>query len=98
MSFKEKMTRGRVEVAYDGHTIAVESKSGGGVGNHHLLWIDGEAQDEKTTFFGDHLKGSLPGRDGAERLFQVRIVQGIRTHYTLVIEGEEIEMGKDFVA
>lgn len=92
------ITSGRTEVTYDGHTIAVESKSGGGIGNHHLLWIDGEAQDEKTTFFGDHLKGSIPGRDGAgERPFQVRIVQGLRTHYTLLVEGEEIDMGKEFL-
>lgn len=92
------ITSGQTEVTYDGHTIGVESKSGGGIGNHHRLWIDGEAQDEKTTFFGDHLKGSLPGGDGAEeRSFQVRIVQGLRTHYTLLIEGEEIDMGKEFL-
>ncbi|GAA3020674.1 hypothetical protein [Streptosporangium longisporum] len=94
MGIKETLFQGRAEVVYDGHTIAVESKTGRGVGNHHRLFVDGEAQDAETTFLGDHLDGTLP--DG--RTFKVRVEQGVRTHYHLLIGNEEIKMGSDFVA
>ncbi len=98
MGLKDRLTKGQAEVEFEGHTIAVESKSGGGLGNHHQLLVDGKALDVETTFFGDHLEGTLPGADGTERKFWVRIVQGLNTHYTLVIDGQEIDMGKSFVA
>lgn len=96
MSVKDALFKGRSEVTYDGHTIAVESKTGRGIGNHHQLFVDGEAQDVETTFFGDHLEGTLPGDPG--KSFHVRIEQGLKTHYTLLIDNQELKMGSDFVA
>lgn len=98
MGLKDKLTKGRAEVELEGHTIAVESKTGKGIGNHHQLFVDGKALDVETTFFGDHLEGALTAADGTERKFWVRIEQGLNTHYTLVIDGQEIKMGKSFVA
>jgi hypothetical protein len=98
MGLKDKLTKGRAEVEFDGHTIVVESKTGKGIGNHHQLFVDGKPLDVDTTFFGDYLDGTLVGADGTERSFKVRIEQGLNTHYTLLIDGQEINMGKSFVA
>lgn len=97
MGIADALTTGRAEIAFEGHTIAVESRTRAGIGNHHRLLVDGVEQDGRTTFMGDVLGGSFEGPSGP-REFTVRVEQGVRTHYTLVVDGEDHPMGSSFVA